>query len=134
MVVISQKFDSEDVMKFRKQYDDDKSYSESCVIKCSEEEDKTRQEFKDEADVNKLLSRYGVNVPQLRPVYGEVDTDIDLQGAYLAAQEVADRLTPEQLEVLYTGKAPAAPEVPSGVDGASASPERGSPEVGQQVN
>jgi len=121
-------------MKFREQYSGDKSYSEKDIIICTEEEDRTRQEFKDEADVNKLLSRYGVNVPQVRPVYGEVDTDMDLQRAYMVAQEVRDRLSLEQLEQLYTGKAPAAPEVSSGADGASPEGVSPSAEVGQQVN
>lgn len=118
-------------MKFRLQFSGDKSYSEKDIIICTEAEDRTRQEFKDESDVNKLLSRYGVNVPQVKAVYGEVDTDLDLQGAYMVAQEVRERLSPEQLEQLYTGKVPAAPEVSSGAAGTS--PEGASPsaEVGQ---
>lgn len=45
-------------------------------------DDFTRQEFTQDADVNVILRRYGANLP-LRPVqFGEVDTDLDLMGAY----------------------------------------------------
>lgn len=43
----------------------------------------TRQSDKTEADVNYFLSRYGVaGVPQLPPVYSEVDFDVDLLSAH----------------------------------------------------
>lgn len=40
-----------------------------------------RQEFKDEADINYMLSRFGVTPPRHAPVYGEWDDNIDLQTA-----------------------------------------------------
>lgn len=54
--------------------------------------DVTRQEFKDEADINILLSRFGVNgLGQQRQVmYGDFDYDTDLQTA-LNAMEQAQR-------------------------------------------
>lgn len=47
-----------------------------CVVECLEEEDMTRQEFKDECDVNHILRQHGYMV---RPVqYGEHNFDDDL--------------------------------------------------------
>lgn len=70
------------------------------AIQCSPDEDMARQEFKQEADINFLLRKYGV-VPQ-RPVsYGEVDFDLDFQQARLAMREVSEgyaRLSPEVRE------------------------------------
>lgn len=50
--------------------------------------DMTRQEFKDETNVNWLLQRYGVNIPQKPIQYGQVNFDLDLQQATSAVQEV----------------------------------------------
>lgn len=52
--------------------------------------DMTRQEFKDDADINKLLHRFGANVPQKRVRYGEQDLDVDLQGAYAALADAKE--------------------------------------------
>lgn len=47
--------------------------------------DTTRQEFKDDADINILLRRYGVGPqPQKQVTYGDIDTDGNLQDAYNA--------------------------------------------------
>ena len=47
-----------------------------CDVVCSEEEDMTRQEFKEECDVNHILRQHGYMV---RPVqYGEYNFDDDL--------------------------------------------------------
>lgn len=62
-------------------------YSELSGLDCSESVDVARQEFKDEADVNKLLARFGVAAPQRQPTFGEVDFDLDLQQAMFAVQE-----------------------------------------------
>lgn len=51
------------------------------TIACPPQEDKARQEFRDEADVNLLLKRYGA-IPNPKPVGGEWDFSTDLQGAY----------------------------------------------------
>lgn len=54
--------------------------------------DKTRQEFKDETDINVILKRFGIGaVPGHRPVYGEVDHTLDLQGAF-EARDAAIRM------------------------------------------
>lgn len=49
--------------------------------------DATRQEFKQEADVNWILHRFNVTgavPPQRTPIWGERDFDIDLHTGYLA--------------------------------------------------
>lgn len=51
----------------------------------SDRPDLTRQEFREEADTNYLLSRFGVNVPMQRtPQFGEIDFDLDLHSAHIA--------------------------------------------------
>lgn len=49
--------------------------------------DRTRQEFKDEADINYMLSRFGVTQPRGTPTYGEWDDTIDLQQAITSVRE-----------------------------------------------
>lgn len=57
-------------------------YSLMTGLDCSESPDTARQEFKNDADVNKLLARYGVGpIPQRATVFQEVDYDLDLQTA-----------------------------------------------------
>lgn len=63
-------------MKYRSQLDDHDAISRQDVVTCSEDEDMTRQEFKDDSDINKLVERHGLIV---RPVkYGEHNFDEDL--------------------------------------------------------
>lgn len=78
-------------------------YSQLTGLDFTGTETLTRQEFKDEADLNILLSRYGV--AQMRPVqYGkEVDYTVDLQTA-ISALEAANAATfdvPEELRDKY---------------------------------
>lgn len=61
-------------------------YSERSGLDCSGSVDRARQEFKDEADTNKLLARYGVGLPLKPVVYGEQDFQLDLQKALEAVQ------------------------------------------------
>lgn len=49
--------------------------------------DMARQEFKEEADINYMLSRFGITQPRGTPTYGEWDDTIDLQSAL---QSVSD--------------------------------------------
>lgn len=69
-------------------------------LHAGQEPSATRQEFKDEADINKLLNRFGVH--SLRPVsYGDYDYDVDLQTALDAIEKAErgyDRLPPELKE------------------------------------
>lgn len=56
------------------------------------DDNRARQEFRDDADINKLLARHGVTavLNQREGVYGEVNYDLDLQGAYTAQREASD--------------------------------------------
>lgn len=50
------------------------------VIKCDPKEDRTRQEFKHETDINVILARHGVLQQHNRPAQGAmVDYDMTLQ-------------------------------------------------------
>lgn len=49
--------------------------------------DMARQEYKDEADINYMLSRFGITQPRGTPTYGEWDDDIDLQIAIESVRE-----------------------------------------------
>lgn len=68
------------------------------------DESLTRQEFKDEADLNILLGRFGVDGLQHRqPQFGEIDYNMDLQQA-LAARDAVSRANfrvPEELREKY---------------------------------
>lgn len=59
---------------------------------------RARQEFKDEADINYMLSRFGVTQPRGTPTYGEWDDSINLQDAIDSVREARagySRLDPE---------------------------------------
>lgn len=62
--------------------------------------DRARQEFKKDADINVLMSRFGVGLPQRQPVYGDVDFDLDLHEAFTAVRlaEDAYRRMPDKLK------------------------------------
>lgn len=64
-------------------------YTQMTGLYCPPEEDMTRQEFKNDADINILLRRFGVNTPQ-RPgaTFGEVDYDLDLHTAMQATLQL----------------------------------------------
>lgn len=62
--------------------------------------DRARQEYKNEADINYMLSRLGVTQPRGAPVYGEWDDTIDLQTAIASVREAKAgyRTLPEELQ------------------------------------
>lgn len=64
----------------------------------------TRQEFKDEADINKLFKRFGAALFTQPNSFSEVDWTIDLQQALTAIDEAkhAWRNLPENLRAKYT--------------------------------
>lgn len=71
---------------FRSKIDSLDAVTFDSGLACDPEEDMTRQEFKDEADINKLMARHGL-LP--RPVqYGEWDFDQDLTSSVQARQAV----------------------------------------------
>lgn len=64
----------------------------------------TRQEFKEEADINFILNRYGVNAAvRTDGQYREIDYNLDLQQALAAIQSarVATTHVPEELRDKY---------------------------------
>lgn len=65
----------------------------------------TRQEFKDEADLNILLARFGVNTPiRTGGQYGqEIDYNLDLQQAFAAIEAArrANLAVPPELQTKY---------------------------------
>lgn len=66
----------------------------------------TRQEFADDADVNKLLKRYGIDTPVRafqQAQFTEIDYNVDLQQALGAIQEAkrAHGAVPEELKEKY---------------------------------
>lgn len=82
----------------RKQTDTDQDeWSLRTGIDCSDLPDLARQEFKDETDINNIVSRYGAGAPQHKMVFGEVDYDQDLQqakGILEQAQKAWDQMDP----------------------------------------
>lgn len=79
-------------------------YSDEAAISFDPREDRARQEFKDEADVNVILRRAGAGGFEPRPVqYGVQDFDWDLQGLYESAQVAAEAWAklPERLRARY---------------------------------
>lgn len=61
--------------------------------------DVARQEFKDEADINVMLAKFGVTQPRGTPTYGEWDDSIDLQTAVQSVRDArsAYHALPEEL-------------------------------------
>lgn len=88
----------------RTQSDDlQEEYSLMTALDCSTMPDLTRQEFRDETDVNHILNRYGAKAPMTPAIYAEVDYDMDLQQSLTAintAQEAVRKL-PQPLREKY---------------------------------
>lgn len=63
----------------------------------------TRQEFRDETEINTLLARYGVGQAQRPLTFGEANYDLDLQQALMAIEEakVAHYRLPDHLKTQY---------------------------------
>lgn len=82
---------------------DELDVSEATALDLSDEVDMTRQEYRDEADINVMLHRYGVNTPTRPPNYGEVDYTMDLQQAMIAVEnaKIAHRQLPVELRQKY---------------------------------
>lgn len=52
--------------------------------------DRARQEFKLEADINYMLSRFGITQPRGTPTYGIIDDSIDLQQAINSTEQARE--------------------------------------------
>lgn len=69
-------------IQYRRQNDGQQPrLSEEAQIFCTAAEDMARQEFADEADINKILGRFGIDAFVKKPEFGEQDFDLDLYGA-----------------------------------------------------
>lgn len=89
----------------RSQSDTDQElYSDEAGLDCSNLPDTARQEFKKETDVNDLLARYGVGVPQQPTRFAAADFDMDLQQALDAISESKQAWAglPDNLKRQYT--------------------------------
>lgn len=79
-------------------------WSLESSLRCDPKEDKARQEFRDAADVNVILRKFGTAGFEPRPVrYGVQDMDADLQQHFEAARSLQEgwlRL-PESLRRRY---------------------------------
>lgn len=97
----------------RKQSDlakDVEAWSDEAAIRFPVEEDRTRQEFAEETDVNVILRRFGAGGFESRPVsYGVQDMNLDLQGVYESVR-FADEAW-EKLPAHLRKKYPAWPEL-----------------------
>lgn len=80
-------------MKAVRTQDDDlqKTYSDATAVDFTHSKDVTRQEFKNDADTNKILARFGLSGLTQKPiVFGERDFDIDLQRSLALVKEAND--------------------------------------------
>lgn len=74
--------------KVRSQADENgDAISKATAIDFSDAKDMTRQEFKDDADINILLKRFGLNQQLRQMTFTEVNYDLDLQQAFAAIKE-----------------------------------------------
>lgn len=69
-----------------------------------ENKDMARQEFAKEADINYMLSRFGITQPRGAPIYGEWDDTLDLQQAIESVREAREGYNrlPEDLRAKFT--------------------------------
>lgn len=81
-------------------------WSDDSAMSFPAGEDRARQEFKDETDVNVILRRFGAGGFEVRPVqYGIQETDLELQTVYAAAAVAEDGWLklPEHVRKRYSG-------------------------------
>lgn len=79
-------------------------YSEEARINTQLEPDLARQDFKDEADTNLIIARFGLEgTLQRRVAFGEYDSDMDLQQAFksIAEAKSAYQRLPDHLKLKY---------------------------------
>lgn len=91
--------------------------AKTVLLDCDPETDQTRQEFKDDSDINHLLARYGA-IPHTgsTPIYGEYDFDTDLMAAHERVQQAreAHNSLPASLRAAYPTWAALAAALASG--------------------
>lgn len=79
--------------------------------------DVARQEFKDEADINYMLSRFGITQPKGAPSYGTWDDSIDLQTAIQSVRE--SRAAYNELPEVLRNKFPSMEAMLTAIDNGS---------------
>lgn len=78
-------------VRLRQQLDNHDAMTQECGLRCPPEENKTRQEFREEADINSIVARFYPFAPPTNPVqYGEQDMGLDLHTAMLSMQGARD--------------------------------------------
>lgn len=79
---------------------------DNVTIDCSApgNKDMARQEFKEEADINYMLSRFGITQPRGTPTFGTWDDTIDLQTALQSVSDAREayKQLPENLRAKFT--------------------------------
>lgn len=77
--------------------------AELLADEMAESKDTARQEYGDEANINKLLARFGVHTPVGKVTFGEVDYSVNLQDAFQAIADAkeAHRRLPADLKTDY---------------------------------
>jgi len=89
----------------RQQLEDHDAITLRTGLVCPPEDNRTRQEFKDEADINTIVARfYPFAPPTARvPQFGEQDMSLDLHSAMLAVQDAKEAYgtLPESLRSQY---------------------------------
>lgn len=89
----------------RQQLDNHDDITLRTGLRCPPEENMTRQEFAEEADINNIVARfYPFAPPMSRAVqFGEQDMSLDLHSAMLAVQDAKDayQTLPESLRSQY---------------------------------
>lgn len=88
----------------RAQTDDNfEQVSVDTAIHFDPDEDVCRQEFRDDCDILKILSRFGGIPPMNPPQFGDNNFDVDLLTAYSAIQnaETAFTMLPEHIRKAY---------------------------------
>lgn len=77
-----------DPPEIRTQYDNQQEQlTKQGALDCTSSKDMTRQEFKDDADINVILKKFGIDQGQRQMQFGEQDFTIDLQQALIAVDE-----------------------------------------------
>lgn len=82
----------------------DEAISETYEGDVVENKDMTQQQWKEEADINYMLSRFNIVPPKGAPTFGEWDDNINLQTAIQATREArtAWRKVPKELQQKFS--------------------------------
>lgn len=91
-------------LEYRHQNDGEQEFfSDIAVIDCSEDPDLVRHEFDDDADINKLLPKFGTTLPMRPPIFADIDFTQDLQSSFQSIRDLQDAYArlPQDLRASY---------------------------------